>query len=57
MKQAKNIKNTYIIVLTARKMYNMFMHKMTLLKMIKYNHIGRATIDECIEFALNNIGL
>jgi hypothetical protein len=43
MKQAKNIKNNYIIVLTAKKMYNMFMHKMTLLKMIKYNHIGMSS--------------
>jgi hypothetical protein len=43
MKQAKNIRNNYIIVLTAKKMYNMFMQKMTLLKMIKYNHIGMSS--------------
>jgi hypothetical protein len=33
----------YISVLTAKKMYNMFMQKMTLLKMIKYNHIGMSS--------------
>jgi len=43
MKQAKNIKNNYIIMLTAMQMYNLFIHTMTLLNMIKYNHIGMSS--------------